>query len=334
MVTIKLINDTYPQQEYNQKVFHPLQSWEWGEARKKMGIDIIRFGEFNNEKLAHAYQMSIHPIPFTPHKIGYIPKSVFPSKTALTYLLDYAKKHKLLFVKIESDIMKEKMPRDIAFPLVRSTHPLFPPWTQKLDLTADSDTLLRNMKPKTRYNIRLAQKKGVTVKEMSNNDGFEIFKKLYFDTCSRQKYYGHTENYHSIIWETLQNNIAFILIAFYQNTPLAAFELFKFKDTVYYPYGGTSHQYRNVMAANLLMWESLLHGKKMGAKYFDMWGSLHPGYDPHHPWSGFTRFKEGYGVQFVQLSESLDLVASPLYYKLYNLIYILRNAYLRLKASV
>ncbi|MBI4009047.1 peptidoglycan bridge formation glycyltransferase FemA/FemB family protein [Candidatus Roizmanbacteria bacterium] len=190
------------------------------------------------------------------------------------------------------------------------------------------------MKSKTRYNIHLAEKKGVYVKEISNDEGFKIFSKLYFETCRRQKYFGHSEKYHKILWNKLKHSIAHILIAFYNSTPLAVYELFHFNDTLYYPYGGTSLQYRNFMASNLLMWEAVKIGKKLAAKKFDLWGSLQPDYDVNDPWSGFTKFKEGYGGKFVEFVGSYDLVINPLLYQLYNIVDILRNNFLALKRLI
>ena len=75
------------------------------------------------------------------------------------------------------------------------------------------------------------------------------------------KYFGHTKEYHEMVSNSLKDGIAHILIAFYNDVPLAAYELFKFKDIFYYPYGGTSELHRNLMAANLLMWEAIRLGK-------------------------------------------------------------------------
>ena len=65
------------------------------------------------------------------------------------------------------------------YDVVKSAHPLFPDWTQKVDLKKSEEDLLKKMKSKTRYNIRLAKKKGVTVKEMTNDKGYSIFEELY-----------------------------------------------------------------------------------------------------------------------------------------------------------
>ncbi|MFH0979496.1 MAG: peptidoglycan bridge formation glycyltransferase FemA/FemB family protein [Candidatus Roizmanbacteria bacterium] len=309
---------------------HPLQSKEWEKARKQMGIEVLRLED---------YLLTLHKIPFTNYKIGYLPRSIMPSKKVLNELYDYGKKNKVIFIKIEPYVEKSKLQitnvkSNSNFKIQISKHPLFPAWTQILDLTKSEEELLKNMHHKTRYNIRLAEKKGVIVKEESTDQGFEIFAKLYFETTKRQKYFGHDYRYHKIVLDNLKNRISHILIAYYNNIPLAAYELFYLDGIIYYVYGGTSDQYRNLMASNLLMWEAIKLGKKLGAKKFDMWGSLPPDYDPTHPWSGFTRFKEGYGTKFVEMVGSYDLVINPLLYKIYNSIYSLREIFLKLKSSL
>lgn len=330
---INIVYNHFDKNLWNETAIHPLQSWQWGEARKKMGIEILRMGEYTNKQITNVFQLTLHHIPYTPFKIGYLPRSKFPSKDVLEFLYYYGKKNNLIFIKIEPSVFNKVTMKQFNN-LIPSPHPLFPSWSQIIDLTRPEDELLKNMRHKTRYNVRLAQKKGVTVKEMSNISGFEIFAKLYFETCKRQKYFGHDYNYHKIVWENLKKEIAHILVALYKNTPLAAYELFHFKDTVYYPYGGTSLEYRNFMASNLLMWESILLGKKLGAKKFDMWGSLQPSYNQDNPWAGFTRFKEGYGGKFIELIGSYDLVTNDYLYKLYTLAQFARNYYLQLKRLI
>ncbi len=333
-MNIRIIDDNFDQKAYDEKAIHPLQSWAWGEARKKMGLEVLRIGRFENNRLTDVFQLSFHKIPNTSFKIGYLPRSKSPPTDVLNFLNDYGKNHQVVFIKIEPYSQETFNAKRLTLNIKESPHPLFPQWTQILDLTKSEDELLKEMKPKTRYNIRLAQKKGVFVKEESNEKGFNVFVKLYFDTCQRQKYYGHNTNYHRFIWETLKANIAHILIAYFEDEPVAAYELFYFNNVCYYPYGGSSTAHRNTMAANLLMWEAIKLGKKLGAGKFDMWGSLPPKYNPNDPWSGFTRFKEGYGGKFTQFVESHDLVINPLLYQGYNLAFKLRELFLKAKKMI
>ena len=329
-----LIADTFDNQEYNKAANHPMQTWQWGEARRQMGLQVLRAGEFDTE-LKHVFQMTIHPIPKTPYKIGYIPRSVIPSLPVLDFIYDCAREHNIVFVKFEPDAPKdgEQFPISINNGrVVLSPKPLFPEWTQVLDLTPSEEDLLKKMKPKTRYNIKLAQKKGVTIIEDNTEHGFEVFSKLYFETTKRQKYYGHNREYHETIWRNMKDGIDHILIAYYENEPLAAYELFYQNGKFYYPYGGTSELHRNVMAANLLMWEAIRLGKKLGATEFDMWGSMAPDFDDTDPWAGFTRFKEGYGTTFVNKIGSYDLVVKPQLYTIYNIAYSIRHKLLQIFA--
>ena len=361
---IKTAPNTFDFAQWNALATHPMQSWEWGEVRKNEGKTIVRFVEYGHSDVARAvYLMTIHPLPFTGYSIGYIPKSTPPSAAFLTHLKSYAQEHRLIFIKLEPNVLSNLKIENCKLGIVSSLHPLFTPWNQLLDITLPENDLLKNMHPKTRYNIHLAEKKGVHVHEITTEEGYQIFEKLYFETCERQKYRGHTRTYHRNIWKTLgdpssgkvtavlrqaQDDTAgeggntymqplpvggmdrlslesHIFIAFYTDIPLAVYQIWHFKDTLYYFYGGSSEEYKNVMAANLLMWETIKFGRKLGCKTLDMWGSLPPEYDLKDPWAGFTKFKQGYGTNFVEYAGSYDLVVSPLLYRLYSLAQTLRE---------
>lgn len=302
---------------------HPLQSKEWETARKKMGVETARI---------EGLLLTIHKIPLLKYKIGYLARSKIIDEKTLKNLFYFGKKNNLIFIKIEPYERKtSKLKFDKSLNLIKSPHPLFPDWTQILDLTKSEEELIKKIHPKTRYNIRLSQKKGVIIKEMSNDKGFEIFVKLYFETCRRQKYLGHNLKYHQIVWKNLKNKIAHILIAFYKNEPLAAYQIWIYENIGYYVYGGSSLKYRNLMGANLLMWEAIKFAKKNNCKIFDMWGSLPPNYNKNHSWAGFTKFKENYGTEFVEMIGSYDLIINKNLYYIYNFIYLLRSYYLKIK---
>ncbi|MBI4037727.1 peptidoglycan bridge formation glycyltransferase FemA/FemB family protein, partial [Candidatus Curtissbacteria bacterium] len=100
--------------------------------------------------------------------------------------------------------------------------------------------------------------------------------------------------------------------------PLVAWLLLNFKDTLYYPYGGSSTENKDVMASNLIAWDAIRLGKKMGLKFFDMWGALEPDANEKNPWFGFHRFKAGYGPAHVEYIGTYDLVLKPSMYNLLN----------------
>ena len=86
---IKLIPDNFDPLLYNSVVNHPLQTWEWGQARQSTGIKILRLGKFLGEKLKKTYLMTLHHIPFTNFNIGYIPRSDLPTKELLEFLKNF-----------------------------------------------------------------------------------------------------------------------------------------------------------------------------------------------------------------------------------------------------
>lgn len=305
--------------QYNKSVTHVVQSWEWGEFREKLGLKVLRYGLFENNSLKEAFQLTLHPIPFTKFYFGYLPKGPFPNKDFTDALLQIAKEQNCVAIKIEPNVLKTS--KKIDSRLKKSPHPLFTKHNLLLDLQKSEEDILKNMHPKTRYNIKVAQKHKVEIKQLNNDEGFIIYKDLYFETTKRQNYHGHSPHYHKLVWQTLKDSgIAKIIIAFYEKEPLTAWMLFTFKDTLYYPYGGSSDKHRNVMATYLLAWEAIKLGKKLGYKYFDLWGALSPDEPQDHPFRGFTRFKEGLGSELVEYIGSYDLIINPLIYYPFSLI--------------
>lgn len=320
---------------YDKLATHVIQSWEWGEFRKKMGTDLVRLGEYSGNKLTSAYQLTFHPVPFFKNiTIGYFPKGPMPTKTMIKALIDLGAKKRAAFIKIEPNIISDRKTtndeRLTRLGLIRSKKSLFTKYNFLVDLTQSEEKLLANMHPKTRYNIKLAQKKGVKVYDSTADSDFKTYLKLYFETTNRQKYFGHSPAYHQKVWETLRPaKMARIVIGQYQKKPLVAWMLLNFGDTLYYPYGGSSLEHKEVMASNLVAWEVIRLGKKLNFKTFDMWGALPPDADKTNPWYGFHRFKEGYGGKHVEYIGTYDLVLRPLLYTALNLADKVRWSILR-----
>lgn len=312
--------------EYNKAVTHIMQSWEWGEFRQKLKTPLLRYGLYKDGKLTTAFQLTLHKVPFLNSFVGYLPKGPFPDQNLAQALEKIGEQHKCIFIKVEPDILATTdLPIDPNFK--QSLKPMFTKHNFVLDLTKPENEILKNMRPKSRYNIKVAQKHGVIIEERTDDEAFEIYLKLYFETTKRQNYHGHNEKYHRTVWETLKKaGLATLLIAFYtppgtsQKIPLTAWMLLAFKDTLYYPYGGSSPEYKNVMAPNLLVWEAIKLGKKLGLKKFDLWGSAGPNATPSHPWYGFHHFKEGLGGDLVEYLGTYDLIFNLPQYYLFNLI--------------
>lgn len=302
--------------QYNKLVTHVIQSWEWGEFRESLGLPLLRYGFYKNNKLTKGFQLTLHKIPFTNQFVGYLPKGPLPDKELSKALEQIGKENNCAFIKVEPDVLATTPLFSVYPSFLPSPKPLFTRYNYVLDLTNTEEDILKNMHSKTRYNIRVAQKHNVLVEERTDDKAFEIYLDLYFSTTKRQEYLGHSRQYHKKVWETLKKaGLARLLIATYNKKPVTAWMLLNFKDTLYYPYGGSSIEHREIMANNLVAWEAIRLGKKLKLKKFDMWGALSPNASPNHPWQGFNRFKSGYGGDLVEYLGTYDLVFNdPLYW--------------------
>jgi lipid II:glycine glycyltransferase (peptidoglycan interpeptide bridge formation enzyme) len=331
--------------EYDKLVKHPIQTWEWGDFQVTQGHKVYRLGVFDNDKMISGYSVSFHKIPHTSYSVGTILRGPNIDQDMLTNITKIAADENAVFVKFEPDVFQKTFDsantpstqtESINFPnLEISPKVAFYPYSYIIDLTKSEEGLLTVMHPKTRYNIKIANRYGVKVEENSTDAGFEIYLKLLFDTTKRQGFYLHTENYHRQLWKTLKSTgIPHIWLASFQNQVLSAFMLFTLKDRLFYPYGASVDLNREVMAPTLLMWECIKYGRSLGLKSFDMWGSLGPDAKESDPGFGFHRFKQGFGGQLVQFVGTYDLVINPTLYRIYNLIDKYRWKLLHLKASI
>lgn len=327
---------------YNAVVNHPLQSWEWGEFRKKTGLKVDRIGTFEQGKLIRAFQVSFHPIPVLGGAAGYLPKSYMPDEDQLAALKELGAQHAAVFIKIEPNVAKPAQTPS-AFKqiddLLRSNgaqpgRPLFTRYTFHLDLTIPEKELFANLAQKTRYNVRLAIKKGVTIVENSSAEGMQTHLKILAETTRRQGFYAHQPSYFTTMWDTLgSSGMLRIFEARFQDSVVASWIVFLFNRVLYYPYGASISANRELMASNLLMWEMIRFGKEQGCTHFDMWGALGPNPNPKHQWYGFHRFKEGYGGSLMEYLGTYDVVVNPLNYQLFTLGDTVRWKWLRLRSK-
>lgn len=332
---------------YNQIVDHPLQTWEWGEFRRTTGVEVERIGFFEHGQLQKALQVTFHHLPIPGLKnytIGYLPRSYQPDEEQLSALKQIAAAHQALFIKLEPNLACKIDELASLKPLAnfliaqgcQPGRPLFTQHTFQLNLANQTEeSLFANFKSKTRYNIRLAIRKGVTIVEDSSPQGLQIYLDILAETTHRQKFYAHGTSYFQKMWDTLANGqMMKVFIAYYENQPLVAWVVFKLNGTIYYPYGASRSIHREVMASNLMMWEVIRYGLQSGCTLFDMWGALGPDYNPHHPWAGFHRFKEGYSGDLMRFLGTFDLVTNYPLYKIFRIADDWRWKLLRLKANL
>ncbi len=340
-----LIREILPQEKklFNKVANHPLQAYQWGEFRKKTGVQVERLGFFVNGKLDSTMQVTFHKVPFLNRFVGYYPKGPTPNEDQMAALNQLAKKYNAIYIKLEPNVKKPLEQARTENETVKflqkfqteEGRALFTRYTFELDLRNSEEELASKQSSKTRYNVKLALKKGVKVIEDTSEQGLADYLKILEETTKRQGFYAHTPDYFLKLWETLKDSgILHIFKAIYENQVLVVWIVFVFNEVLYYPYGASSSQHREVMASNLMMWEVIRFGKNQGCKNFDMWGSLGPDPDPKNPWSGFHRFKKGYGGELVEFIGSYDLINDYPSYKIYTLAEDIRWRFLRLKKKL
>lgn len=299
---------------------HILQSPEWGEFKRRMGTPSVSVG---------GIQFTKHKIPFLPFYVGYAPKVNFArQKLSWKEFKEIAKNERCAFIRFDvPNVLKSTSENSSSSKIVeelekyckKSPKSTMTKYNVLLDLSCPEEVLSQNLHQKTRYNIRLADKKGVEIKVEDNENGIETFLELNHETAKRQGFLLHPDKYYREAYETLHKyGMADILIAYYENKPLVAWILCNYKGVLYYPYGGSSNENREVMASNLMAWEAIKFGKKIGCNLFDMWGATN---DRKHTYWGFTQFKIRNGGELVEYIDSYDFVVNPFVYFFFNLSY-------------
>ena len=169
-----------------------------------------------------------------------------------------------------------------------------PTYTTMVDLSPSEDEILSRMKSKTRYNIRLAIRKGVNVRQGSYAD-LPIFLALYEETANRNGIKNHDSSFFEALYKAKENDASFhLLIAEKDGIPLSAMFLTITDQRATYLYGASSSTGRETMSTYLLQWTAMCFSKKKGVIEYDMFG-IGPKDDPTHPLSGLSRFKLGFG---------------------------------------
>ena len=191
--------------------------------------------------------------------------------------------------------------------------------TVLVDLLPDEDQLLTRMKQKTRYNIRLAGRKGVTVRKGNTGD-LDMLYRMYAETSLRDGFTIRGEDYYQSVWRTFlaqEEPTCLPLIAEVEDEPVAALMLFHFAGRAYYMHGMSRAVHRNKMPTYLLQWEAIKYAKFVGCTVYDLWGAPEVFDESDSMW-GVFRFKQGLAGNVFRTIGAYDLPIRPLYYKIYT----------------
>lgn len=191
--------------------------------------------------------------------------------------------------------------------------------TVVVDLTPSEDELLASMKQKTRYNVRLAARRGVEVRPGGAADK-DLLYQMYAETSVRDDFVIRDEAYYRSVWDTfIAAQLAEPLIAEVDGEPVAALVIFRFAGKAWYLHGMSRPQHREKMPNYLLQWEAMRRAKAAGCDSYDLWGAPDT-FSESDPMWGVYRFKDGFGGQVVRHMGAWDLPVRPIYYRLYTQI--------------
>jgi peptidoglycan pentaglycine glycine transferase (the first glycine) len=272
-----------------------LQSKEWLDFQKSMGrkvwqvedINIIRY----NLPIGKSYL-------YSPRCEG-----KFFSTSFLKEVKEIAKQENSIFFKAEPQDNVDL--KQSGFIKVHSSQPQK---TLILDITKSEQELLGQMYSKTRYNIGLAEKKGVRVKK--NKNAFEEFWKLMQETTKRDEFHSHPKEYYR---KLLDIPGVELFAAEFGGKIIAANIVAFYNQQAIYLHGASDYEQRNLMAAPLLQWEQIKEAKKHGCAEYDFWGI------DETRWPGVTRFKKSFNGKEITYPGAFDLVFQLFWYKAYKL---------------
>lgn len=295
---------------------HLLQTGEWGELKSAFGWKPVRV---ISENVGVQILFRKLPLGFT---IGYIPKANL-DETLLPEIDSVCKQNRAIFLKLEPDSWGNVEPGTWNLKLETSPHNIQPPRTIIVDMKDSEDDILAKMKQKTRYNIRLAEKKGVTVRAWND---FGSFHKMMLVTGGRDGFGVHSFEYYKRAYELLHpKGMCEILVAEYEGRSLAALFVARNGNRAYYLYGASTDEERYRMPTYLLQWEAMKWAKAHGCEEYDLWGvpdedeaTLEANFETRHDglW-GVYRFKRGFGGELKRAAQAMDRVYNPLLYWAY-----------------
>lgn len=273
-------------------------------------------------------------LPYINQTMLYTPEFEVDDVRSIDELVSYAKSKKPLFLRMEildridsknADSIIQKL-KKIGF--VKAFEELQPEHRQIIDLAKKEENILQDMKEKGRYNTRLAQKKGVQVEIIKGSDKnasekLKIFYDLYQNTSQRKSISGRNYDYFAQLLKNFKDKIV-LALAYYNNTPLAGSLTILHNGCASYLYGGSSLEYKEMMAPYLLHFEVIKYAKAQGCKAYDLL-AIAPPNDVNHRFANLTRFKQQFGGESVELIGSYDLIFKPFWYNIFKILEMIRR---------
>lgn len=340
---------------------HLLQTWEWGEVKSQFGWrPYHRVWHAQEQVVAAALvlerevrlggfgpKLRMHYTPKGPLLLDWKDRAL--RKRVLADLASFARQRSAFLLKIDPDVVigygepgtEQNQPDKTGLELLDELSASG--WrfsgeqiqfrnTVLLDLEQSEETLLMAMKSKTRYNIRLAGRKGVTVRRGGLAD-LDLLYAMYAETAVRDGFAIRSKQYYLAVWQTfLSSQMLTPLIAEVGGQPVAGLMLFTFGDISWYIYGMSKDEHRNLMPTYLIQWEAIRLAKEKNCRVYDLWGAP-DNFEPYDSMWGVYRFKKGLGGSVVRTVGAWDLPLRPWIFTLYTQIWPRVMAVLRARGQ-
>jgi lipid II:glycine glycyltransferase (peptidoglycan interpeptide bridge formation enzyme) len=309
---------------------HLLQTAEWGELKSAFGWRPIRLTGSTS-----GAQILFRTLPggFT---LGYIPKG--PVGTNWQELLPeidaVCREQKAIFLKVEPDRWEDKETLSIFDgESWKHSRPIQPHRTIFVPIAGTEEDILATMKQKTRYNVHLAEKKGIQVRR---SDDMETFQRMMLITGKRDGIGVHAQSYYQKAFDLFHpSGRCDLLFAEYDGKPVAGIMVFAQGKTAWYMYGASTDEERNRMPTYLLQWEAIRWARQRGCTEYDLWGipdqseedleENFTGKASHDGLWGVYRFKRGFGGRVLRSVGAWDRIYFPALYQIYLQIMKIRG---------
>ncbi|MFN2465575.1 MAG: lipid II:glycine glycyltransferase FemX [Candidatus Dormibacteria bacterium] len=297
---------------------HLLQSWRWGELQARFGWAVERRRLHGNLPVSLLCTPTLVP----GRRWGYVPRgpglAAEELGDALPAIGAWAADLGLAFVRVEPELAQGWQ----APPGWQRAAATQPEHTSIIDIARSDEDLMASFKSKTRYNVRLAQKKGV---EVGGSDDIAAFASLSAETSSRHGIQLAPEAYYRELYRLMGGDgTSRLYLASHDGTPLAGIIVLRFAGRATYLFGASTRSGREMMPAYLLHWHAMRELRNLGDTEYDLWG-VPPDDRPNHPWAGLWQFKSGWQGRMVTYAGAFDLPISNRVWRGHNALANLRQ---------
>jgi len=325
-----------------------LQSPEWAKTKTEWENEFIIIKDDNGE-IKGTMSILLRKVPIFNRYIMYASRGFVCNphdKETLEKLMDkakeIAKKYKAFIFRLDPDIPADdeefaKIVKELGIKTKKNIknikQVIQPKYVFRLNVKDKTEEeLLKSFHEKTRYNIRLSSRKGVTVREGKRED-LKTFYDIMLATGKRDGFFIRPLSYYEKIYDEMGEGHVKIIFAEYEGKPIATVFPILYGNKVWYLYGGSTNEHRNLMATYLMQWEMIKWAVENKCDWYDFRGVS--GFkDPKDPQYGVYKFKKGFNGDFIEFIDEMYIVFNPVMNTIFNISQVVYNFIFKLKDKI